>query len=395
MHTTIGNSATVAGGAGFIGSSGGPLTEYSQNLSAFDRMKSLPRPFPDQQFYQANLEAGFRAFPVRRENYRKYQLAEKGERVGYLPIRLDIENVSRCNYHCTMCQVSDWPGLKRAADMSFDDYKALVDEQHGLIEIKLQGMGEPLMGKCYFEMIEYARARYIWVRSTTNASLLHLHDNYKRLIDSDICEVQVSIDGAVQDTYEKIRRGGRFAKVVDNCILLNQYASRIGRKRSRMWVVVQRDNSSELQMFPRLAAELGFDRLTFSLDLNDWGQERWRNLNDPVDVHRNFDASMAGELVRLGKTLKVDVSFWFLGEKYDPQDPQKLCPWPFERAYISSDMKIVPCCMIANPEVLQLGDAKFLATEWNNDAMASFRRKHLQGEIPDICRSCYRGSENA
>ncbi len=357
---------------------------------AMDRMGALPRPSPDRDLQEAILEAGFRAFPERRENYRRYRAAARGERVDYLPIRLDVENVSRCNYHCTMCQVSDWPHLKRADDMSLEDYTALIDAQYGLIEIKLQGMGEPLLGKCYFEMIEYARARHIWVRSTTNASLLHLKDNHKRLIDSDICEVQVSIDGATKETYEKIRRGGRFEQVARNCVLLNRYASDAGRRRTRMWVVVQRDNAGELERFPALAAELGFERLTLSLDLNDWGQERWRTLNDPVDVHRSFDASAARRLIELGARQNVQVTFWFIDNKYDPRDPAKVCPWPFERAYISSDVKIVPCCMIANPDVLQLGDARSLSAEWNNERMMSFRRRHLQGDIPDVCRSCYR-----
>jgi pyrroloquinoline quinone biosynthesis protein E len=75
-----------------------------------------------------------------------------------------------------MCQVSDWPKWQRAGDMAFGDYKALLDRQIGLIEIKLQGMGEPLLGPCYFDMIRYARGKHLWVRSTTNGSLLHLKE---------------------------------------------------------------------------------------------------------------------------------------------------------------------------------------------------------------------------
>ena len=29
--------------------------------------------------------------------------------------------------------------------MRFDDFRRLIDEQYGLVEIKLQGIGEPLM----------------------------------------------------------------------------------------------------------------------------------------------------------------------------------------------------------------------------------------------------------
>jgi pyrroloquinoline quinone biosynthesis protein E len=329
-------------------------------------------------------------FPERQANYQRYRAAKRDETLNYLPIQLDIENVSRCNYRCTMCQVSDWPKMQRAEDMTFEDYKALIDSQYGLIEVKLQGMGEPLMGPCYFEMIEYARARRIWVRSTTNASLLRVKDNYKRLIDSDICELQVSIDGASQETYEQIRRGGNFDNVQKNCVLLNQYCRDVGRRRTRMWAVTQKDNFHEVEAFPALAAELGFERLTLSIDLNDWGQSRWRQINDAVDVQGKFDLNLAQHLLELGQSHGLSVTFWFIDEKYDATAPETLCPWPFERGYISSDMQLVPCCMIANPEVIDLGDARNLVGAWNGPEMRAFRRLHLEGAVPKICRSCYK-----
>lgn len=355
-----------------------------------DRLNALPRPSPDPTLWQTTLESGFADFLERKENYLKYQAAQRGEMLNYLPIRLDVENVSRCNYRCTMCQVSDWPGMKRAEDMTFEDYKALIDSQEGLIEIKLQGMGEPLLGPCYFDMIRYARQRHLWVRSTTNASLLHLKENYQQVIDSDICELQVSIDGATKPTYEAIRRGGRFEKVINNCRLLNRYAHEAGRRRTRMWVVLQKGNASEVELFPRLAADIGFERLTLSLDLNDWGQDAWRSRNDQVDIHRAFNLEQAQRLIEEGKQLGVEVTYWFIDEKYDTSDPMKLCQWPFERAYISSDMRIVPCCMMANPEVMDLGDAREMTREWNGPKMVAFRKLHLSGKIPKVCRSCYK-----
>jgi hypothetical protein len=30
---------------------------------------------------------------------------------------------------------------------------------------------------------------------------------------------------------------------------------------------------------------------------------------------------------------------------------------PFERAYISSDQRVVPCCFIGNPDVAEIGTA--------------------------------------
>jgi pyrroloquinoline quinone biosynthesis protein E len=360
-----------------------------------DRMSALPRPYPDPVLLQQVLDAGFRRYPEREANYKKFKAAERGERLDYLPVRLDIEHVSRCNYRCTMCQVSDWPGMKRADDMSFEDFKRLIDSQYGLIEIKLQGMGEPLLGPCYFDMIRYARSRHIWVRSTTNASLLHLKENYRHLMDSDICDLQVSIDGATAPTYEAIRRGGRFETVKENCRQLNAYAKAVNRQRIRMFTVLQASNIQEAERFPEVAAELGFIRMTLSLDLNDWGQDAWRARNDPVDIHRAFNLERAFAIIERGKALGVEVTYWFTDDKYDTTDPGKLCPWPFERGYVSSDMRFVPCCMIANPDVVDLGDARDLAEAWNGRRMAAFRKLHLTGRIPKACRSCYKAQAPA
>ncbi len=80
-----------------------------------DRMTTLKRPYPEPELYRSTRETGFRLYPERQRNYERYKAAKRGEIVDYLPVMLDIENVSRCNFHCTMCQVSDWPKYQRDA----------------------------------------------------------------------------------------------------------------------------------------------------------------------------------------------------------------------------------------------------------------------------------------
>lgn len=354
------------------------------------RLTELPKPSPDKNLYDSIRKKGLTTYPERESNYQQYQASARSAILDYQPIMLDVENVSRCNYRCTMCQMSEWPGGKRAEDMQLNDFKNLLDTQHGLVEIKLQGVGEPLLGKeDYFAMIRYARSKHLWVRSSTNASLLHLNENFKKLIDSDICEIQVSMDGTREETYQAIRAGGQFAKVSENCIQLNKYCQQVNHQRTRMWVVVQEANFGELEEFPALAARLGFKRLTLSLDLNDWGQDHWRERNDRIDTHNRFSMEAAEKLVTVGNKLGVEVTFWFIDEKFDLSTPDKLCPWPFQRAYISSDMRVVPCCMMANPEVMDLGDAREFDQAWNGTEMMEFRQMHLNGNIPRVCQTCY------
>ncbi|MBI4445905.1 MAG: radical SAM protein [Acidobacteria bacterium] len=365
----------------------------SDTWQARRQLRDLPEPEPaaGKEAYRRELELALSCSERRRENYERYMRScRRSPEVDYLPIKLDIENVSRCNFRCTMCVVSDWPKGKRGADMTLDDFKRLIDEQYGLVEIKLQGIGEPLMqGEVFFEMIRYARAQHIWVRTTTNASLLHLKNNYRQLAETDVNEIQISIDGADKVTFETIRRNSRFEQVIENCKLINGYCRERNVVRTKMWTVVQRGNAHQLEDLVRLAAETGFNNQVFSLELTNWGMDHWTERNAAVDVEDELNRTRLMALVDLGAALGVKVWFWNITEKYSTVSPQKICPWPFERAYISSDLRTVPCCTIGNPDAYELAVGQSFSQAWTSAEYKDFRQAHLRGEIPKVCRGCY------
>lgn len=351
---------------------------------------SFKRPEPDTDRYNATLERGFARFPKRRENYLHFRKAGRGERCDYLPVKLDIENVSRCNLRCTMCQIPLFPGGRRAEDLTLADFKQILNAQIGVVELKLQGTGEPFLDRDFCEMVAYASARDIWVRSTTNATVLHLNDNYRRIVDAGIGELQVSLDGTSAQVYQKIRVNADFARVTENCRLLNGYCELQGVDRTRMWVLLQEENFGELHAFPALARELGFKRLTISMDLHYWGNDllQAKNLDKRVSARltqADIDR-MQGEADRLG----IELSFWDISTKYTREN---LCPWPFERAFISSDKRVVPCCMIANPDISSMGELGDFGELWNAESYAAFRKAHLTGKLPEICNYCYQSEE--
>ena len=88
--------------------------------------------------------------------------------------------------------------------------------------------------------------------------------------------------------------------------------------------------------------------------------------------------------------LGIKVAFWNVTRKYDTDKPEHLCPWPFERAYVASDLRVVPCCIIGNPDVSEVGtaDGDFSAV-WTGNALRDFRQAHVDGKVPAVCRSCY------
>lgn len=352
---------------------------------------TLPRPEPaaGMAAYRAELDARLREHPDCAENWQLYLRANHGAAsVDYVPVKLDVENVSRCNFACGMCAVSKWPKRQRAADMTLDAFKALIDEQVGLVEIKLNGLGEAMMqGEDWFRMIEYARARRIWVRVTTNGSLLHINQNTARLVRSGVNEIDISIDGADRATYEEIRIGGKFEQVIANCAALNSALADAGRPSAKMWTLVQKANCHDLPQHVWLAAELGFAHLVFSTQLHGWGDDvlAARNAGEEVGIGEEE----CRLLVALGNRKGVRVAFWDVSEKFEPADGKR-CPWPFSRAVVTSDLRTVPCCMIGDPDAFEIGRGKTFAENWAGEEFRDFRQAHLDGAIPEICRSCYR-----
>ena len=71
----------------------------------------LPKPEPSAglEAYTTELKAALAFDPRKKENYEKYKTPNRRDAdIHYLPVKLDIENVSRCNYACSMCIVKTW-----------------------------------------------------------------------------------------------------------------------------------------------------------------------------------------------------------------------------------------------------------------------------------------------
>lgn len=346
-------------------------------------------PEADPYTYRMTLYRGFVRFPERLKNLIIAQNEPRSPVRSFLPTIMDVEPNSHCNFRCIMCQVSGWKNGKRADDLTLEELKEFMEEQPGLVEVKLHGMGEPLLHKDYSDMVQYLSERDIWVRTNINGSLLHVRENYRRLIDAGIGEVQSSFDGATKEVFEKIRRNSNFERVVQNLTLLNDYANRQDRLYTRMWVVVQEHNRHQIFGFVELAKQTGFRRLTFSLSLNDWGQEDWREKNAALQAKQDLSLEERQQLAEIALRDGIDISIWKQADKYSTESPETTCPWPFNRPYISCDLRVVPCCMIANPEIADLGDAKDFEQVWNGPAYQAFRQAHLDGRIPKVCQGCY------
>ncbi len=323
-----------------------------------------------------------------------------------LPGFLQVEVVGQCNLRCKMCPIQfrrDGPPHGPPAFMEFDLFVRLLDQFPDLERLQLQGLGEPMMHPRFFEMVALAVARGITVSTNTNLTLLTAR-RAQQCVTSGLSELHASIDGATAETFERIRVRAHFDRVVGNLQRLVETRRSLGRAtpRLRMVVVAMRENLHELADLVRLAHRLSIDSIFVQHLCHDFGEsslpEHYKPMREFVEeqtllnedqalIRAVFDAALAAAR-ELGVDLRLPATQL---QVHPPGTPGRdRCDWPWRGVYVSYQGLAMPCCMVATPDRINLGDMAALPAEqvWNGAPYASFREALSSDSPPEVCRSC-------
>ena len=332
-------------------------------------------------------------FPKKKIFYRlfnllKFYLSKKNKtlNLNFLPITMDIEPTTGCNFRCTMCQVSSPNFVSKNLD--FEMFKKIIEENEQLLKIKLQGMGEPLVNKKFFDMVDFASKHGIVSEITTNGSLLS-EENIFKLLNSNLSRITISIDGASSETFEKIRIKSNYNNVIENCKnLVKNFKKKLIRPELSAWCVVQNDNISEFDKIYELCKQIGFDKLTYQFYLSGWGKDEWNKINKNKRIEINKIKNKIEEIKTRGSKEGMDINIF--DENLLSFSNQ--CVWPWESTYISKTGDVVPCCIIGDEKVVSFGNIneKSFKQIWNSENYKNFRESIRTNQIPSFCKNCYK-----
>lgn len=370
-----------------------------------EHLSGLPKPAPAagvayyEKIRQERLSVSLEA----RENWALY---EKWIASGclyidpqLLPIKGYISPISQCNFRCTMCAVSDFPRGKRAENMTVSRFVERLDQMPTILELSPTGLSEILMmpQEDLIAMLGEARRRMLWVQLVTNGSLLHQREWIPKLLDLDLNEIVISLDATSSDLFQRIRRGSNFQTVVKNVHLISEAARLRGTEnRLKVQFTMQQANADEITNIVPFVADLGIRSLAVSVDVFDWGSQRWRERRR--DLQARFSYESLESAINQGESLGVRVGVVTVNEKFSAAgDPRNRCRWPFVGTVISSDDRFAPCCHIYNPDHFEIkhraGAGASVTEVWRSEEYMKFRAAHLEGIVPDACRSCYKPIE--
>src|SRR6266850_758071 len=154
----------------------------------------------------------------------------------FFPDRLYVESTNYCNLKCVMCPTGLNVIQRPKGYMDMMLFRNIVDEvAETSPAIVLHSWGEPMMHPELFDMVRYARAADLWVETSTNITLL-TEDRIRKVLASGMSQLYLAMDGVTKATYERVRVGGNYDKVMRNVERLLELKRQTG---SRLRVVLQ------------------------------------------------------------------------------------------------------------------------------------------------------------
>lgn len=184
-----------------------------------------------------------------------------------MPSFVSIEPVNRCQLRCPECPV----GLRNKAGdtrpthlLSIEDMQEIVRQIEGQVDtIQLFFQGEPLLHPHLPDLITCARRARIYTIVSTNA-LAVTPILARRLMESGLNRLIVSIDGMSEDSYQQYRIGGSLHKAVEGLTMLRQAKEELlARTHIELQCLRLKSNEHEWAMMRRAYRKMGADSLTF------------------------------------------------------------------------------------------------------------------------------------
>ncbi|MDX2175798.1 MAG: radical SAM/SPASM domain-containing protein [Candidatus Sumerlaeia bacterium] len=229
------------------------------------------------------------------------EMRQRREVLESRPYSIQLEVTTKCNLACIMCSRDKYHG--KGDDLEGDILETVVrDVLPFTQDIIVSSFGEPLLfpdlPKLFNAIDEGAGLEMGFF---TNLLLLD-EGMAKTLVSSGVAYVNASIDGASKDTYEKIRKGGKWEALLEKIELLQRVKRQMGSQNPKvnLCVVGSTLNIHEIPEFVRMAHRFGFDSLKYQHNLYvDEEEMEYMSL-----VH---DKSRTAEMYRIGHDLAMEL----------------------------------------------------------------------------------------
>ncbi len=306
------------------------------------------------------------------------------------PYKIELEPTTICDKKCLICEHTYWH--ENPENLSYEKFRYILDQFPKLRWINITGEGTAYLNKDFIRMLEHLRSRRISVNFVDEFE--HVNEEIgKKLIDLGVNCIWISMDGATKETYEKIKKGCDFDKVVGNIRRFCQMKKEMGSPLPSLCFrfVVNKLNVDEMPKFVELIHSFG--------DLGDGSKVEFVGILKFGEIAHLYipevPQARIDETVKKAEVLGVKVAFSHINEPALPHI--KYCT-AWAEPYIMMGGYVVQCCA-----VLMSNKRPFLREHcygnifekpmkeiWNSERFRNDRKliPREDGPVPFMCVGC-------
>lgn len=140
-----------------------------------------------------------------------------------------VDISTRCQLRCVSCSTSKGlirNGFIQEGCMKFEQFWKFINDNPQIDEIELSNWGEIFLNPDIIQILELAHLRGVVLTCGNGTNFNTVKEEIlEALVVYQFKYLNISIDGASQDTYVKYRINGNFEQVISNIKKLNYYKS--------------------------------------------------------------------------------------------------------------------------------------------------------------------------
>ncbi len=305
----------------------------------------------------------------------------------WLHVRVDTTNF--CNIRCRICPhscIDKRVVRNETMEMALFD-KVAADVFPIANRLSLSCSNEPLIAKNFPEFIEHASKYDVPVSDFFTNGVLLDEKVINVAIDCGVDVIYVSMDSADKETFEKIRYGAKFDRVVENLENLRDTKIRRAAAKPRLMIsaVLCRSTIEGIEDLMRLAKRLGADGVLFRhfmpfsmLSLRD----------ESLFFHKDLTNKHIARARKLTKELEFDT--FIISEEFSDHasgDVVRRCNLK-DKILIHHDGTVTVCDSLLYED--SVGDFKTqtFAEIWNAPEYKRMREDFAVGRLRPECSNC-------
>jgi len=396
--------------------------------------------FYDQHLYMMEVESDIRTLQdilIKDKNYSESKIyneflifvtrEKQLPKWMFYPMIIQLEHTNRCNARCIMCGHANIEKSK-CFDMNLDVFKKIKKFLPFCRHVGLHGYGEPFLARNLIKFFDVYKM--YGVRLYVNSNLSYLPDEYFSYIADMFDEINISMDGFTEETYEYIRSGLQYSVIIKNIEKIRKYCPSV---RLNLHVTLMRQNILESVEAIKFAIKYRFKKVVFNemiaLDANNnekdmlinypaitsrqlkWARDKAISLGVDifypieliVDYNEDNCKRQENEIIELNKmefSKKREVEilekgFLFNRQLLNVEDVNAsgifckgICDVFQEQFYIDADGKMAVCCVDGYHFIGNVLDIENIEDYWNNDQIRLLTECFRRNELPAICKRC-------